>query len=270
MAFFEHDRHRYYYFDAGSGTPTLLLHGLGNSGRAWTDQVGALLRLGHRVIVPDLLGHGASGDAPEPVTPRLQAEHLIALLDHLGLASSQVIGLSLGGMVALEMACIHPKAVEKLVVAATFCNMTSTARQQQLDEWSEQLAQTDGCLKHFKATWPALVGSSFAASSQGQSLYQAWHAQATMQRAHCQIRWCKGLKTYDLADRLAQIQAPTLVLGADGDRISPPGEAQAIAHSIPNAQLITLPGDGHVFNVSHAPAFNRALSGFLQEQQRHG
>lgn len=270
MAFFEHNRNRYYYFDAGAGTPTLLLHGLGNSGRAWTDQVGALLRLGHRVIVPDLLGHGASSNAPEHITPHLQAQELIALLDHLGLASTQLIGLSLGGMIALELACTYPDAVDKLVVAATFASMNSAARHHQLDEWVENLCQPDGCLKRFKTTWPQLVGSSFAASSQGQSLYQAWHAQAAMQRARCQIHWCEGMKTYDPSDRLSHIQAPTLVLAADGDRISPPGEAEAIARRIAHAQLITFPGDGHVFNVSHAPAFNRALSGFLQEQQRHG
>lgn len=264
MAFFEHGRNRYYYFDAGSGAPVLLLHGLGNSGRAWSEQVVALLHLGRRVIVPDLLGHGASSAALTPVSPAEQAQALVALLDHLGLESAQVVGLSLGGMVALELAIACPQAVEVLVVAATFASMASSARQRQLDEWIAQLDQPDGCLKRFEASWPALVGRTFAASGDGLRLYQAWHAQAAQQRPRCQIHWCEGMKTYDLGDQLQQIQAPTLVLATDGDLISPLDEARLIAASVPCAHLITFAGDSHVFNLPLAPAFNQALLDRLQ------
>ncbi len=174
MAFFTQGPHRHYYYDAGAGSPVLLLHGLGNSGRAWMPQVSALLGLGHRVIVPDLLGHGASSQAPEGITAHAQALQMLALLDHLGLESTHVIGLSLGGMVALEMACHAPHAVQKLIVAGTFAHMNDRHRQATLSDWADGLRQTDGCSKRFKSTWPALVGAEFAASSRGQRLYQAW------------------------------------------------------------------------------------------------
>ncbi|MDF0732065.1 alpha/beta hydrolase [Pseudomonas entomophila] len=269
MAFFEHGRNRYYYFDAGAGTPVVLLHGLGNSGRAWSDQVAALLRLEHRVIVPDLLGHGASSDAPASISARGQALGILALLDHLGLESAQLVGLSLGGMVALELACEVPAAVESLAVAGTFLTMKAPHRAQMLDEWIDALAQPDGCLKRFKATWPALVGESFAASPQGQRLYQAWHAQAATQGAQNQINWCQGMKHYDLSERLQRIDAPTLVLACEHDRMSPVAEADEIARRIARCRRVTLTGEGHVFNVPHALAFNYELAFFLQEHPQH-
>ncbi|MGE8399235.1 MAG: alpha/beta fold hydrolase, partial [Burkholderiales bacterium] len=174
MAFFIHGQHRHYYHDTGSGSPVLLLHGFANSGRAWMPQLSALLGLGHRVIVPDLLGHGASSDAPEGITAHAQALEILALLDHLGLDSVQLVGLSLGGMVALEMACHAPHAVEKLIVAGTFASMNTAHRKGLLSEWAAALGKQDGCLKHFKSSWPALVGADFAASPRGQRLYLAW------------------------------------------------------------------------------------------------
>ncbi|MNM77378.1 putative non-heme bromoperoxidase BpoC [compost metagenome] len=269
MAFFIHGPHRHYYYDSGAGSPVLLLHGLGNSGRAWAPQASALLSLGHRVIVSDLLGHGASSEAPEGITAHAQALEMLALLDHLGLESTHLIGLSLGGMVALEMACHAPEAVQQLVVAGTFASMNSTYRQGLLNDWAANLAQADGCLKRFKATWPALVGADYAASAEGQCLYQAWHAQAAQLSAQSQIRWCNGMKRYDLSDQLPAIQAATLVLAAEGDLISPRSEAEDITHRIDHARQITLPGDGHVFNIPYAQAFNQAICTFLQEPLQH-
>jgi 3-oxoadipate enol-lactonase len=266
MAFFTHGQHRHYYYDAGAGSPVLLLHGLGNSGRAWIPQVGALLGLGHRVIVSDLLGHGASSEAPEGITAHTQALEMLALLDHLGLDSTHLIGLSLGGMVALEMACHAPQAVQKLVVAGTFVNMNTAHRQGMLDDWAAGLQQTDGCLKRFKSTWPALVGADFAGSARGQRLYQAWHAQAAQLSAQDQIRWCNGMKHFDVSNQLPLIQAATLVLAAERDCISPRSEAEEISHRIAHARQVTLAGDGHVFNIPHAHAFNQAIGAFLQER----
>jgi 3-oxoadipate enol-lactonase len=269
MAFFIHGQHRHYYHDTGSGSPVLLLHGFANSGRAWMPQLSALLGLGHRVIVPDLLGHGASSDAPEGITAHAQALEILALLDHLGLDSVQLVGLSLGGMVALEMACHAPHAVEKLIVAGTFASMNTAHRKGLLSEWAAALGKQDGCLKHFKSSWPALVGADFAASPRGQRLYQAWHAQAAQLRAHNQIRWCEGMKQYDLTGHLQRIQAATLVLAAEFDPISPSAEAEAICNNIGHARLATLAGEGHVFNIPLAQAFNQATGAFLQEPLHH-
>jgi 3-oxoadipate enol-lactonase len=264
MTFFEHDGDRYYYFDAGAGTPILLLHGLSNTGRAWTPQVVELMRLGHRVIVPDLLGHGASGPVKRVLTAREQAKAMVALLQFLGLESAAFIGLSLGGMIALEIAADYPQAVDKLIVAATFRSMATLPRQKMLNTWIEAISQPEGCVKRFKSSWVDLVGQAFADSPAGLAWYQAWHAQAAMQAPRNHIHWCEGMKFYDITQRLDQITAPTLVLAGENDAMSPLGEAQEISDAIKSAELAVVPGSGHVFNLSCAAEFNRRITEFLR------
>ena len=269
MAFFDHSEDRYYYFDAGAGTPIVLLHGLGNTGRVWAPQVVDMLRLGHRVIIPDLLGHGASANVGRVFTAHEQAQAIVALLEFLGLESAFFIGLSLGGMVALEVAAQYPDAVDKLVVAGTFKTIATPHRQQMLDSWIEALTQPDGCLKRFKSSWTDLVGQAFADTSAGMMCYQAWHAQAAAQDARNPVNWCEGMKRYDVGPRLGLITAPTLVLAGEADPMSSVAEAQAIGDLIPSAKVEVVAGEGHVFNVPCAAEFNRLVTDFLQGH-RHG
>lgn len=269
MAFFDHCGDRYYYFDAGAGAPVLLLHGLSNTGRAWTPQVAEMVRLGHRVIVPDLLGHGASGPLERPFTAYEQGQATLALLEFLGLESAAFIGLSLGGMVALEVATMSPKAVDKLLVAGTFRTMVTPNRQQMLNVWIEALRQSDGCLKRFKSSWTDLVGKAFADTPLGTAWYQAWHAQAAIQDPRNQINWCEGMKVYDVGQKLGLVTAPTLVLAGAEDPVSPISESQGIAAQIRSAVVDVVPGGGHVFNISSAHEFNRRTNDFLRGN-RHG
>lgn len=264
MTFFEHDGDRYYYFDAGAGTPILLLHGFGNTGRAWTPQVVELRRLGHRVIVPDLLGHGASGPVKQVLTAREQAKAIVALLQFLGLESAVLIGLSLGGMIALEVAADYPDAVDKLIVAGTFRTMATLPRQKMLNAWITAIDQPEGCVKRFTSSWTELVGQAFANSPAGLAWYQAWHAQAALQAPRDHIHWCEGMKFYDVSQRLDQITAPTLVLAGEADTMSPLGDAQEISAAIKSAELAVVPGSGHVFNLSCAAEFNRRITEFLR------
>jgi 3-oxoadipate enol-lactonase len=269
MAFFNHCGDRYYYFDAGAGAPVVLLHGLGNTGRAWTPQVAEMVRLGHRVIALDLLGHGASGPVDRAFTAYDQGRVTLALLEFLGLESAAFVGLSLGGMVALEVAIMSPEAVDKLIVAGTFRTMATPNRQHMLNAWIETLRQPDGCLKRFRSSWIDLVGKVFADSPLGMAWYQAWHAQAATQDSRNAINWCEGMKRYDVSLKLGFITAPTLVLTGAEDPMSPASEAQGIADRIRSAAVDVVPGGGHVFNVSSAHEFNRRIHAFLPGNQ-HG
>lgn len=269
MAFFDHYGDRYYYFDAGAGAPVLLLHGLSNTGRAWAPQVAEMVSLGYRVIIPDLLGHGASGPVERTFTAYEQGQAILALLEFLGLESAVFVGLSLGGMVALEVATTLPKAVDKLIVAGTFGTMATPNRQEMLNIWIEILRQPDGCLQRFKSSWVGLVGEAFADSPLGMACYQTWHAQAALQDSRNQINWCEGMKVYDVGQKLPLVTAPTLVLAGAEDPMSPLTESQGIAHQIRSAVVDVVPGGGHVFNVSSAHEFNRRANDFLRGN-RHG
>src|SRR5215813_5661531 len=106
------------YFEThGSGRPLILLHGGLGSGEMFGPILPALTER-HRVIAPDLQGHGRTADIDRPIDPRLMADDIAALIDHLGLDRPDLVGYSLGGGVALQTAVKYPAKIGRLVVAS--------------------------------------------------------------------------------------------------------------------------------------------------------
>src|SRR3982074_3183473 len=106
-----------YYETHGSGRPLILLHGGLGSGEMFGPNL-PLLAERHQVIVPDLQGHGRTADIDRPIDIRLMAGDIAALIDHLGLATPDVVGYSLGGGVAFQTAAQYPAKVRRLVMAS--------------------------------------------------------------------------------------------------------------------------------------------------------
>lgn len=106
-----------YYEEHGSGHPMVLLHGGLGSGEMFGT---ALQRLAehHRVIAPDLQGHGRTADIDRPIDISLMADDIVALIDHLGLEKPDVVGYSLGGGVALQVGFKHPDKIRRLVAVS--------------------------------------------------------------------------------------------------------------------------------------------------------
>ncbi len=104
-----------YYEMAGSGNPLLFIHGLGSSGRDWERQVPAFTP-SHQVVAMDLRGHGKSDVPAGPYTIALFSSDVIGLIEQLGLAPVAVVGISLGGMVAFQLAADRADLIDKLVV----------------------------------------------------------------------------------------------------------------------------------------------------------
>ena len=106
-----------YYETHGQGRPMILLHGGLGSGEMFGPTLPALAET-HQVIAPDLQGHGRTADIDRPIDPRLMADDIAALIDHLGLEKPDLVGYSLGGGVAFFTASKYPEKVGKLVMAA--------------------------------------------------------------------------------------------------------------------------------------------------------
>ena len=107
------------YYEGGEGPPVILLHGFGASAVwQWHEQIAPLARE-RRVIVPDLLWFGGSWSKRREFTVDHQIEVVVALLDHLGIASADIVGISYGGIVAHELAALHPGRVERLALLAS-------------------------------------------------------------------------------------------------------------------------------------------------------
>ncbi|AOK20609.1 alpha/beta hydrolase [Burkholderia cepacia] len=260
LSFKDHDL---YYADIGSGLPIMLIHDLGSCGLAWARQVPFLRHAGYRVIVPDLPGHGASSYPSRTLAMGELAADLEGLLDHLGLDSAALVGLSLGGAIALTVAIDAPSRVGKLVVCNGCSNLVADDHMRRVAQWKAGFQRGDGPVRWFEEMWPSLVSAEFAQSERGEIAYQIGHARAAATDAAHLARICDSIASYDVRRRLNLVRSETLVLHSEDDGVYPPVEGRRLAAMIPGAQFGSLPGSGHHPNLDRADTFNWTLLHFL-------
>jgi 3-oxoadipate enol-lactonase len=241
MGFFRSGRRRLHYEDLGAGPPVVLLHGFTNYGLSWAPQLAAVVHAGYRAILPDLRGHGASAPATELCTVTDLALDIMELLDHLGTGPVVVCGLSLGGMVAMQMALDKPDRIAALVIANSRSSFTDPEMTAMVDTWTGLLLQEDGPLKRLHATWPTLVNASFRESACGHAAFNAWaRVLATVEGASlCYV--AKGMTEFDLRPRLATIRAPSLIISGEFDRLFPRSSVKKSAAASPGRPIPPFP-----------------------------
>ncbi|WP_175965618.1 alpha/beta fold hydrolase [Burkholderia sp. BCC0322] len=262
LSFGDHDL---YYADVGSGTPVLLIHDLGSCGRAWARQMSFLRQAGFRVIVPDLPGHGASSCPDRMLDIPACASGLECLLDHLGLESANLVGLSLGGAIALSVAIDAPSRVGKLVICNGFSNLVADDVARRFELWKAGFQRGDGATRWFEEMWPLMVSAEFAQTEDGEIAYQIGHAHAAGTDSAFLARLCEGIANHDVRRRLNLVRSETLVLQSDDDGVHPAIEGQRLAAMIPGARFSALPGSGHHPNLDCARTFNWTLLRFLSD-----
>ncbi len=253
-----------HYETRGSGSPILLLNGIGLDLSAWGPIADALARE-RRLVLVDARGSGRSGRAPEPCTTARLAADALALLEHLALGPVDVLGLSLGGLVAQELALAAPRAVRSLVLAATAARLPGRSRRA-LDAWRrlvltaadpdafrrEQLAWVLGAATLESDT--AVDGIAKALAGAPPPSPQGFSAQANACIAH------------DARDRAGHIRAPALVLAGGDDALVPPSATEALAKLLPRARFEAHPG-GHAFLLESAEAVGAAVLAFLRSME---
>jgi pimeloyl-ACP methyl ester carboxylesterase len=265
VPFITRQRHRIHYTTYGdrSSPALLLVMGMGVSSRGW----GALpekLAQHFFVITFDNRGTGHSSTRPGFLKMREMAEDAVAVLDAVGVPSRQngggganVFGISMGGMIAQELALRHPERVRALALGATHASYL-VSRKPSLSaavDFVRVVARGAGnrpgvigrllTTPAFVAANPDVVGSWFLRSDHARPL-----------AALSQLCAVMGHHT---SPRLKQITCPTLVLSGDQDRLVPVQNAYVLAGLIPNAKLVILQGAGHVFPLEQEDQTARAL-----------
>lgn len=227
-----------YFTEQGSGPPLLLVHGLLVTGEMFASVV-EQFAVRHRVIVPDLPGHGRSRRLPPPYTAPQAASNLSRLLEYLGVRSTAVLGYSQGGAVAQQLALDHPTQCSRLVLACTYAFNMATFR-----EWTEgrlapllinilgmrRLAKlvTSRGLKEVSKERVDRVVDLIAAQDQ-KSMVSAWRA----------------AMAFDSRSRLAEINCPTLIVAASNDIAVPLHHAKMLQAGITGSQLVVVDGATH-------------------------
>lgn len=235
----EHNGARIWYAVCGAGPPVILLHGgLGHSGN-WGYQVPALLRSGRRVVLIDSRGHGRSTRDSRPYTYELMASDVLAVMDELHLEKAAFVGWSDGACIALILAMTAPSRVEGVFFFA--CNMDPSGT---LEFHSTPVI--DRCFSRHASDYAAL-------SATPDDFHPFIEAVSLMMRTE---------PNYDAAD-LGLIRMPVAIVLGEHDEFIKPDHAEYLARSIPDAQMIYLPGVSHFAPLQRPAEFNAAVVTFL-------
>ena len=246
------------YEVVGSGPPVLLVQGLGYGGRGFGPAID-LLAEDFTVALFDNRGFGASYVPPGPYTVAELAADAVAVLDAAGFERAHVVGASLGGMVAQELALARPERVDRLVLACTTPGGPGShampGRTVELMAEVPQLAP-DVALRRLVENslgdpQPELVEQVLAYRRAHPPDTAGWMAQAAAGATH------------DALDRVAGVTAPTLVVTGTADAVVDPRNSELLAERIPGARLERLDGCGHLLFWERAEEFAGIVRGFL-------
>ncbi|MBX3026084.1 alpha/beta fold hydrolase [bacterium] len=235
--------------------PAVLLHGLGTDRRLWLYQVPAFCGRVPTLLV-DLRGHGRSRGPSGEWTVAEMARDVVRLLRSLGVEKAHLVGLSLGGMVAQQLALDYPYATASLALADTIAGPRPGERQR----LAEALAFIDG--HDMRQIAEARLTTAFS-ESVDPLLRRHFIEQVALNDKATYGRAARAAFSFDVRDRLAEIAAPTLVLIGDADRTFPMPWMEDVADGIRGARTVRLAGAGHLSNLERPQDFNRAVLDFL-------
>lgn len=256
-----------YYEMTGQGEPLLFIHGLGSSTRDWEQQV-AFFAPHYQVLTVDLRGHGRSDKPRGRYSIALFADDIAALVQELGAVPVHIVGLSLGGAVAFQLAVDAPQLLKSLVIV----NSAPEARAYTLKQ---------RFLLLINSLQRQIIVRLFGMRKMGETLSKHLFPkpeQSELQRIFIE-RWAENDPRAYLAsfkalmgtgwsvtDRIGNIQCPTLVITADQD-YSPVAFKEAYVAKIPGAELVVIPDARHFTPAERPEAFNAALMSFLSRQR---
>ena len=260
----ELEHFRMAYDDFGQGTPLVLLHGFPLSRAIWAAQI-AELSAHHRLIAPDLRGHGDSEATPGPYSMEMLADDCLALLDVLEIQQPVILcGLSMGGYISLAFFRNYPARVASLILAATRASADSPEAQINRDK-AISVANQQGAQAISDSMLPKMFAPETSASN--PTLIKNLREMMANTSLPGIIGALQGMKNrQDSTPLLPLIKVPALVCHGANDQLIPVAVAQEMAASIPNAQLNIIPRAGHLLNLEQPALFNQAIADFIYKQ----
>ena len=248
--------------EAGAGDPLVLVMGFGGDHLAWGLQMPALAAK-YRVVAFDNRGVGQSDTPDVPYSTPMMADDTVGLMDALGVDRAHICGVSMGGMIAQEIALRHPARVRTLQLHATLARPDAYMHalseawrglrpKASREEWLRSLALWLFAPVTFaeRPEFVELVLQNALANPYPQSLVGF-------------LRQGEAVRAHDTLERLGEIRCPTLVSVAEHDVLVPPRFSHQIAQHVPGAEMKTIAGAGHAYMLERPDAFNRMVLDFL-------
>jgi 3-oxoadipate enol-lactonase len=248
---------------ADGDVPLILVMGMAGSCKGWLAlQVPEFSKQRH-VLIFDNRGVAESEDDGTPFTTADLAEDTVALMDVLGLPKADLLGVFMGGMVAQEVALLHPARVRRLVLAGTYAR-PDAKRRMLLEDWAS--------LTRSGVPLEAMVRKRLLWTLQDETLEQAdlietmvsfFKREGAPLSPDLFARQCEACIAHDTADRLRQIEHRCLVVCGRHDQLTPPKFHRELADEMPNARLVTIGYGAHLVMVESAERFNELVLQFL-------
>jgi pimeloyl-ACP methyl ester carboxylesterase len=236
-----------HYQIRGLGEPLLLIMGYRGSGYMWGEELLDPLSRYFRVITFDNRGTGKSDKPNAPYTLPMMADDAVGLLESLGIKQAHVFGVSMGGMIAQELALRYPRQVDRLILGCTHCG-GPFATLPPLPILEKLLTPPHMPREEaIRRQWPVMFSSAFVMDNPEFFNRLTERSMAYPTPLHSAMRQAMAIQRFNTYGRLSQIKAPTLVTTGSDDILVPPANAYLLADRIPGASLEILPGLGHGF-----------------------
>jgi 3-oxoadipate enol-lactonase len=236
-----------HYERGGSGEPLLLIQGMSGSHRSWGQPFLSLLEEHFDCIVYDHRGIGSSTRVEEAFTIAELAEDAAGLLDSLGIGRAHVLGISMGGMVAQNLALAHPGRMLSLTLGCTYCGGPGSQLMDPADFQGLVEAMASGEEPRvFRASWELNLSPGFRAEESGYADFVAMAEAVPVPRETIQLQ-LQAIVAHDTSARLPELELPTLVVHGTVDRVLPFVNGAQIAALMPDARLERFEDVGHMF-----------------------
>ena len=243
----------------GEGEPIVLVMGLGVDRVGWLPQIPALSEH-HQVVVFDNRDAGRSSRTEGPYEISDMAGDVLAVVDHIGLDSFHLVGLSMGGAIAQHVALTAPERVRTLSLIVTYAY--GDADRARL--WGEMLPKMS---REWRLDFLLMMVHSqeFAQGDFLPVIRQAMLDYPYQQEVEAFIRQLEAASRHDVRDRIGTLRMPVQVIGAEQDWMVPVWKSKELAALIPGADLAILDGAGHAVNIERADELNRRILQFVSK-----
>jgi pimeloyl-ACP methyl ester carboxylesterase len=256
--------------EIGDGPPLLLVHGISGCWQNWLENIPHFART-HRVIATDLPGFGASEMPREDISISGYARFLEEVCDQLSIDAAAVVGNSMGGYIAAELAIASPQRVERLTLVSAAGITAEHLHRDSIMAGTRIVAAiaTRAAARHESfARRPGLRRLALQFVVRHPDRLSAAMAHELMQGSGKPgfIPAMEAIIAHRISERLPEIACPTFVLWGEDDRVIPVRDAKRFAKLIPDSRVLVLPDTGHVAMIERPQRFNMLLEEFLAEE----
>ncbi len=246
------------YQDVGSGETIILLHGLGSNGTDWQQQID-YFSPNYRVIAIDCRGHGRSDKPDGKYTIPLFADDMVQLFDHLKIDSFHLVGFSMGGMTAFQIAVDNPQKIKTLTIINSAPEVPYNTLAIKLTVWSRlALIKLMGLDKLSK-----VIGKKLFPSEHQENLREQFRTSMKMLTNSSYTRSLLSFLGWDVSDKLSSLQMPVLVVAAEHD-YTPVELKKEYCKKINKSKLIVISNSYHATPMDQPDVLNSHIASFIK------